>query len=301
MNDLIARAKKYAIGAGRIGQGQYDAAEKENRLSRWLSWTSIALSAVVGTSIFAEWAEGTYRVPLGLAAIIAAASSALQRTSKLDERADAHRVAGAKYGRIRRRADMLRVRLIGGDISREAGLLELDGIGEDLSKLAAEARSLPYDVYRAAVEAFDQTHPEYLEDRPSHAGGVVVRTMDSITQCLLIEAKSGDKEWVLPKGHIKPGESAEQAARREVLEEAGIVAAVGDALDTVEFLGPKGRVRATFFLMEAVEQGPPREGRERVWLTFSEAAGTLRFKESQWLIWRAEALLQETQRRHHPR
>jgi len=88
MEDLIVRANKYAISAGRTGEGQYRAAERDERFARWLSWVSTALSAVVGTSIFADWVK-TYPLPFGLAAIVAAALSAVQRTSKLDERAEA--------------------------------------------------------------------------------------------------------------------------------------------------------------------------------------------------------------------
>ena len=78
LDDLIARANKYAISAGRTGEGQYRAAERSERLGQWLSWTSTVLGAAVGTSIFAEWVE-TYPIQVGLAAIVAAALSAVQR------------------------------------------------------------------------------------------------------------------------------------------------------------------------------------------------------------------------------
>ncbi len=70
MDDLIARANKYAVNAGRTGEGQRRAAESNERLGRWLSWASTALSAVVGTSIFADWIK-TYPVPFGLVAVVA--------------------------------------------------------------------------------------------------------------------------------------------------------------------------------------------------------------------------------------
>ena len=47
----------------------------------------------------------------------------------------------------------------------------------------------------------------------SHAGGVVVRATDGELQFLLVEAKDRDI-WVLPKGHIEPGETPEAAAMR---------------------------------------------------------------------------------------
>lgn len=168
MEDLIARANKYARSAGRTGHGQYRAATGSDRLSRRLTWLSAALSAIVGTSIFADWVQ-TYPIPFGLAAILAAALSAVQRTSKLDERAEVHRIGGAEYGRLRRRADMLRLRLEGGDVTREMGLAELDQIGEDLSELAKRTRALSDNIYKRAADDFDADHPEYEAIATAHA------------------------------------------------------------------------------------------------------------------------------------
>lgn len=169
MNDLIARANKYARSSGRTGQGQYRAAEKDERLGRILSWTSTTLTAIVGTSIFTQWVQN-YPIPLGLAAIIAAALTAVHTTSKLEQRAEVHRNAGAEYGRLRRRADMLRLRLHGGDLSRAEGLAELDQIGEGLSEQAGKTRALPDQIYKPASDAFDAAHPEYADIAPAPAG-----------------------------------------------------------------------------------------------------------------------------------
>ena len=293
MDDLIARANKYATSAGRTGEGQYRAAENSERLARWLGWTSTVLGAVVGTSIFAKWVE-TYPVPVGIAALVAAALSAVQHTSKLDERAEAHRVAGSEYGRLRRRADMLRLRLEGGDVNREMGLAELEKLGEDLSELAKTTRAVPDRIYQPAARTFDKEHPAYSTIAPTHAGGVVVRSDGAAPQYLVVQAKNEPREWVLPKGHIERGESTEQAARREVLEETGVETAVRDVLDTVEFLAPSGKVKAQFFLMEMVSEGPPREGRERKWLNFDQAMDGLQFKEAQRLVCQAQVLLRRT-------
>lgn len=161
--DLINRVNKYALGAGRTQEGQYDGAKRDERMANWLGWTSALLSAAVGTSIFAQWAN-KFPIPLGMAAIVAAALAAIQRTAKLAERADAHRLAGAEYGRLRRRADMLRLRIEGGDIQRQAALQQLDSIGEKLSDLAKKARVLDSRVYDRAKDRFDREHQEYFRD-----------------------------------------------------------------------------------------------------------------------------------------
>lgn len=66
------------------------------------------------------------------------------------------------------------------------------------------------------------------------AGGLV---LDTTGHGLLIgrRRRGGRLEWSLPKGHIEPGETAEQAAVREVAEETGIVAAVRRPLGEVDF------------------------------------------------------------------
>jgi len=53
------------------------------------------------------------------------------------------------------------------------------------------------------------------------AGGVVVRLRDVGPEVLLVR-EGGVLSFVLPKGHVEPGESQEAAARREIAEEAGV-------------------------------------------------------------------------------
>ncbi len=57
------------------------------------------------------------------------------------------------------------------------------------------------------------------------AGGFVVNPEKKELEFLLIK-NSFDDRWTIPKGHLDPGESAEQAAVREISEEAGVTSKV---------------------------------------------------------------------------
>jgi 8-oxo-dGTP pyrophosphatase MutT (NUDIX family) len=66
--------------------------------------------------------------------------------------------------------------------------------------------------------------PPFRPDRPTVAevaAGAVLATRRAPIEILLIHEESEDR-WCFPKGHIEPGESALEAARREVEEETGL-------------------------------------------------------------------------------
>jgi mutator protein MutT len=131
------------------------------------------------------------------------------------------------------------------------------------------------DEYRLVIES------------PTHAGGVVVRRTGDGPRVLLVTARRQPGQWVFPKGHIEPGETPEQAAVREVEEEAGVTAAVADPIGTLEFRNARGVVRAQFYLMTFIGEGPPREGRRRGWFTADESRQALGYEDARMLVQRA--------------
>jgi 8-oxo-dGTP pyrophosphatase MutT (NUDIX family) len=70
--------------------------------------------------------------------------------------------------------------------------------------------------------------------REFSAGGVCVRRMRGRHFIAAVRVKGG-KVLALPKGHIDPGESPEEAARREVREEAGVDGALVEKLGDVKY------------------------------------------------------------------
>ena len=72
------------------------------------------------------------------------------------------------------------------------------------------------------------------------AGGVVWRAGAAGPEVLLVHRPRYD-DWSLPKGKLDPGETFEAAARREVLEETGVDATLGEELEPVRYRDNKGR------------------------------------------------------------
>ena len=122
---------------------------------------------------------------------------------------------------------------------------------------------------------------------PTHAGGVVIKGRGAALRVLLVTARRQPSQWVFPKGHIEDGETAEQAAIREVEEEAGVVAEIGGPIGTLEYRNARGTVRAQLFVMTFVSEGPTREERRRGWFTAAEARRALSYEDARMLVTRA--------------
>ena len=67
------------------------------------------------------------------------------------------------------------------------------------------------------------------------AGGLVVDAERGCAALIGRLDRRGRLLWSLPKGHIEEGETAEQAAVREVEEETGIIASVQAPLGSIDY------------------------------------------------------------------
>jgi 8-oxo-dGTP pyrophosphatase MutT (NUDIX family) len=119
---------------------------------------------------------------------------------------------------------------------------------------------------------------------PTHAGGIVVRQDKGVPLYLLVTARRNDREWVLPKGHIEPGESPEQAAIREVREEAGVEADLVEQIGTTTFVVDGRTVRTRFFLLSYLRGELEGEGRRLAWCSFDDAHQRLSFEETRQML-----------------
>ncbi len=123
----------------------------------------------------------------------------------------------------------------------------------------------------------------------THAGGVVVRYEDKHPKYLLVRSSTDPTRWVFPKGHIKPGESPEMAALREVREETGIKAETLSILCESNFAKETERVRVLYFVMRYRESGDALEDREVKWCSYEEAIATLSFDDAREVLRKANA------------
>jgi 8-oxo-dGTP pyrophosphatase MutT (NUDIX family) len=124
--------------------------------------------------------------------------------------------------------------------------------------------------------------------QPTHAGGIVYRQRVE-PEILLVTARRSPHDWVYPKGHIEAGESPEETAVREVLEEAGVAARIVRPIEDVEIDVAGERQRIRYFLMTADGQGTPGEGRRSCWVTVDEALGRLPYETSRAVLRKALA------------
>ena len=93
------------------------------------------------------------------------------------------------------------------------------------------------------------------ETRTRHehsAGGAVVALRNGSLLVAMI-ATRGRTRWGLPKGAVSKGETTEEAALREVLEETGLRGSIVRPLDTIEYFFRAGdtliQKRVDFYLM----------------------------------------------------
>ena len=71
-----------------------------------------------------------------------------------------------------------------------------------------------------------------VERGATSAGAIILREVGGKLKIALAHHSRGPKPWILPKGHVEEGESLEQAALREIYEEAGL-----DNVQLIKHLG----------------------------------------------------------------
>jgi 8-oxo-dGTP pyrophosphatase MutT (NUDIX family) len=155
-----------------------------------------------------------------------------------------------------------------------------------------------YDRLRAGVSnRYNDPMPDpRSKTRNEHSsGGAVISFHAGGTPFVALIATRGRTRWGLPKGAVSDGETSEQAALREVLEETGLEAKIVEPLDTIEYFFRAGdtliRKRVDFYLMIYVagELTPQLSEVDDVeWVELSEAVERASFDSERKLLERAQ-------------
>ena len=113
------------------------------------------------------------------------------------------------------------------------------------------------------------------------AGGVVLRD-----GALLIVHRPEYDDWTLPKGKLDPGETWEDAARREVAEETGLDCRPGDEVGRSYYTDARGRSKEVrYFRMEPDgEPEPQNEVDEVRWVKLEDAPAALSYERDRELV-----------------
>lgn len=117
---------------------------------------------------------------------------------------------------------------------------------------------------------------------------------------LLISTQNG-RRWQLPKGHVEEGETAEEAAVREVREETGVTGRILAPLPEVEYWfverGPRRiHKRVEYFLLGYVEGDcadyDPREVSGAEWFSWEGGLARLTFENERRVVEQARRLME---------
>jgi bis(5'-nucleosidyl)-tetraphosphatase len=124
----------------------------------------------------------------------------------------------------------------------------------------------------------------------THAGAIVTR-FNGKPEFLLITTTGKSDEWTFPKGHIEQGELPENAAMREVREEAGVFTEVIKFIGTSSFTKKTEAVSAAYYLLRCKGHTGPYENRSILWCDYDAALKKLSFEDARAMLISAAPLV----------
>lgn len=127
-------------------RAHYLSADYFGKRKYWLGIPAVLLSTLVGTTVFAslqKQPELWLQITVGLASVAAAILTSLQTFLSYSERAEKHRLAGAKYGALGRELEILRS-------LPEVNIETINDLRARLDSLAQESPNNPLPIYKKA-------------------------------------------------------------------------------------------------------------------------------------------------------
>ncbi len=131
----------------------------------------------------------------------------------------------------------------------------------------------------------------------SSCGAVVYRDIKGEVRYLLIKNKRS-AHWGFPKGHIEPGETKEETAKREVLEETGLHIDIHNGYSCISKYKIKDKIEkiVTIFVGTTNDTSTTiqkEEIEDYIWLNFEKAMNLLKFENDKNILLGANKFLNE--------
>ena len=99
---------------------------------------------------------------------------------------------------------------------------------------------------------------------------------DGTYAILIITARRQRDAWIFPVGTVDPGETLEQAAARECMEESGYTVRTGPLLKALDLASKNGRRRFSFFTAQVMGEVDEYEtDRRRRWVPLAQLVETV--------------------------
>jgi hypothetical protein len=163
MTDILDQVTEYIRNYAIVARGHYLASQRAGRFNSLLGVPVVALTAIVGTSIFStldQSLETGWKILAGVLSVSAAVLAALQTFLRFSEHSDKHKMAGSRYAMIRRRFELFVLKYSqGGDSMRDEAVKELERLLSRLEELAKDSPSIPDEHYRRAEREFIADNP----------------------------------------------------------------------------------------------------------------------------------------------
>ncbi len=128
-------------------------------------------------------------------------------------------------------------------------------------------------------------------------GAVIFRKHHGNTELLLIKHTNGG-HWSFPKGHVEPGETEAETARREVREETGLEVQIDTSFREVVSYSPRKDTikNVVYFLawVKSKEIHPqPEEVSQVKWVEISLAPKWLNYDNDRQLVNRVKTIIKK--------
>ena len=127
--------------------------------------------------------------------------------------------------------------------------------------------------------------------RERSCGAVVTLQTAQGRKYLIVRQRAG--HWGLPKGHMEPGETEEDTARREIREETGVTAELDTSFRyVISYTLPGGNEKDVVFFAATCRKektsAQPEEIAEILWLSYEEAVKRVTYDNTRKVIEEAE-------------